>query len=149
MACNTESTEINGRKYTVTQWPAEKALVYKMTLAKVFGPGIATIFGQLNAFSGDSEDPDVNAKQTDALAKGLALIFETSSPEEIVHLIKSSIIGTMCDEGRITESKFTELYSGDNLNEVYKVFMFILKVNYGNFFKGQKAEELLAKVQAI
>jgi len=31
--------------------------------------------------------------------------------------------------------------------DVYKVFMFVVKVNYGNLLKGQKAEALLARVQ--
>jgi hypothetical protein len=75
------------------------------------------------------------------------LLFESNSPEEITALIKTAVIGVACDGTKITETTFNQTFSGDDLMDVYKVFMFVVKVNYGNLLKGQKAEALLARVQ--
>lgn len=140
MSCRTETQEIGMAEYSVTQWPATKAIVMKMRLLKTFGASVAILAGGALGGKGKSED-------TKSLSDGLHALFQDSSPEEIVALMKECVIGVACDGEKITSSSFEKLFSGDELTEVYKVFLFVLKVNYANLMKGQKAEKLLAKMQ--
>jgi len=142
MACNTETKQIGDREYSVTQWPATKSMLMKFRLAKAFGPSLATLM------SASTQDKQVDEQEEAlALSKGLSTLFQSSSPEELVTLMENCVVGTACDGKRITESSFNELFSGDDLMEVYKVFMFVLQVNYSNLFKGQLADRFLAKVK--
>ncbi len=144
MACQTETKEIGEHEYSVTQWPADKAMLMKMKLAKTFGASIATIASiALQSDKKKSSDAD----QAKALSEGIALMFESNTPEEVTTLIKSCVIGVAMDGTRITETSFNEKFSGDELMDVYKVFIFVIKVNYGNLLKGQKLEGLMARVQ--
>ena len=141
MGCRTESKMIGEREYSVTQWPATRSMLFKMKLIKTFGATLAIIVGQ----SSDSKNkPNDDAK---ALSKGLSVLFETNSPEDVVTLMKDSIIGVACNGTKITSSSFDELFSGDDLLEVYKVFIFILQVNYSNLMKGQLGDRLLTKLK--
>jgi len=144
MSCKTESKQIGDHEFSVTQWPVEKAMLMKFRLAKTFGAPLASIIG-------NSSDDKNSSDQDDALAisQGLSTLFQNSSPEDLVGLIKSCVIGTGCDGTRITETSFNELFSGDDMVEVYKVFIFVLRVNYANLFKGQLASRLLAKTQGV
>lgn len=146
MACKTESKQIGDHEYSVTQWPAEKSMLMKFRLAKAFGASLATIMGTA------SQTPSKGKKNTDqddakALSEGLSTLFQNNSPEELVALMKNCVVGVACDGKRITETSFNELFSGDDLLEVYKVFIFVLQVNYANLFKGQLADRFLAKMK--
>lgn len=142
MACQTETKEISDREFSVTQWPADKSILMKMRLAKTFGASLAAIIG--NSQGGDKSSDSDDAK---ALSQGLAMLFQANTPEEVTSLIKESVVGVAMDGTKITESRFNEVFSGDSLMDVYKVFMFVIKVNYGNLLTGQRVEGFLAKVQ--
>lgn len=135
MGCKTETKTIGEREYSVRQWPAEKAILMKFKLAKAFGASLATLLG------------NEGAEELDTISKSFALIFDNSSPEELVALMKSCIVNVACDGTKITETSFNELFSGDNLLEIYQVFIFVLQVNYSNLFQGQLADRYLAKLK--
>ena len=141
MSCKTESKEINGHTYSVTQWPPERSILTKFKLTKMLGPAIAKIAGISKAIGGEDKD-DVNT-----LAEGITELFVSTSPEEMLELLKTSVVGVARDGTKITESSFTEIFSGDDLTDVYKVFIFVLQVNYSNLLKGQLADRLLAQVE--
>lgn len=124
MGCKTESKQIGEKEFSATQWPAEKAILNKIKLIKIFGAGFALLAGKNN---------DVSS--------ALSTIFDNAEPEEITKLVKDFVIGSGCDGKRITESSFTEIFSGDDLMDVYKVFIFVIHVNYSNLLKGQWAEQ--------
>ena len=145
MACKTETKQIGDNEYSVTQWPAEKSMLMKFRLAKAFGASLATLMG-------NSPQTTKNKKPTEqgealALSEGFSVLFQSNSPEELVALIKNCVVGAARDGKRITESSFNELFSGDDLLEAYKVFVFVLQVNYSNLFKGQLADRFLAKMK--
>lgn len=142
MACKTENKQIGEHEYSVTQWPAEKAMLMKFRLTKAFGASITALVSSLP--TGKDKTDEAEAK---AVSNGIKTLFESSSPEELVSLIKSSVVGVARDGTRITEGSFNEYFSGDDLTEVYKVFIFVLQVNYSNLFKGQLVEGILAKVK--
>lgn len=144
MTCKTESKQIGDHEYSVTQWPADKSMLMKFRLAKAFGASLATLMGNSPQASKDKKVTEQD--ETLALSEGLSTLFQSNSPEELVALMKNCVIGTACDGKRITETSFNELFSGDELLEVYKVFVFVLQVNYSNLFKGQLADRFLAKM---
>lgn len=144
MACKTETKQIGDHEYSVTQWPAEKSMLMKFRLAKAFGASLAAIMG--NASQSDKKK-NTDKEDVLALSEGLSTLFDSSSPEELVTLMKNCVVGVACDGKRITETSFNELFSGDELLEVYKVFIFVLQANYSNLFKGQLADRFLAKMK--
>jgi len=144
MSCKTETTQIGDHEFSVTQWPADKSILMKMKLAKTFGASI----GLIASVALESTKKKISeAEEAKALSEGISSLFESNSPEEVTNLIKSCVVGVACDGTKITETTFNQIFSGDDIMDVYKVFMFVIKVNYGNLLKGQKAEALLAKVQ--
>lgn len=143
MACNTETKQIGDHEYSVTQWPADKSMLMKFRLAKAFGASIASLMGS----SPSKDKKNTEQEEAKALSEGLSTLFRSNSPEELVALMKNCVVGVACDGKRITESSFNELFSGDDLLEVYKVFVFVLQVNYSNLFKGQLADRFLAKMK--
>lgn len=138
MACETRTEQIGDHEYSVTQWSAQKAILTKFKLIKTFGAAITLLAGH------DTED---GAGEADALSNSLSTLFNNSSPEDIMNLMTECVVGVACDGKRITSTSFNELFSGDDLLDVYKVFAFVMRVNYGNLMKGQLAEKLLTKVQ--
>lgn len=144
MACKTETKQIGEHEFSVTQWPADKSMLMKFRLAKAFGASLATLMGSAPTSKNKKNTDQEEAK---ALSEGLSTLFQSNSPEELVALMKNCVVGVACDGKRITESSFNELFSGDDLLEVYKVFVFVLQVNYSNLFKGQLADRFLAKMK--
>jgi hypothetical protein len=142
MACNTETKQIGDSEYSVTQWPASKSILMKLKLVKSFGPSLTSL---MSAFSEDKKKQ--KDQEAAAISKALEILFQSTTPEELLKLIESSVIGVAKDGTRITESSFNEHFSGDNLMDVYKVFIFTLQVNYSNLFKGQLADRFLAKMK--
>lgn len=137
MACRTESKNIGEHEFSVTQWPAEKAMLMKLRLIKTFGGAIAGLASESDGELGDKLDDCI------------ASMFKSSTPEEIVDLIKTSVIGVACDGKRITPSSFEELFSGDDLMDMYKVFGFVVQVNFKHLMQGQQMSALLAKAKSV
>lgn len=135
MACRFESREIDEKTYTVQQWNATKALTMKLKLTKVFGPTFAMLF--------QKQGSDID------LSGALGALFEGRSVEDIVSLMTSCIDGVAVGDSRITTVNFDQYFDADNLMTIYKVFLFVIEVNYSKSF-GQWAEKIkgsLAKVQ--
>jgi hypothetical protein len=143
MACKTETRQIGDHEYTVTQWPAQKAILTKLKLVKTFGAALSILAGDTPSAKSKSKDKE----EAEALSNGLTALFNNSSPEELLKLMTDCIVGIMCDDKRITITSFDEIFSGEDLLDVYKVFLFVMQVNYGNLMKGQLAENFLAKMK--
>lgn len=143
MACKTETITIGEHEFSVTQWPATRSMLTKFRLIKTFGATLALIAGESSTKS-KKKNQDLDSK---ALSEGMSLFFKDNSPEEVVSLMKECIIGIACDDKRITDSSYEELFSGENMGMTYQVFIFVLKVNYAHLMKGQLASRLLAKVK--
>lgn len=139
MTCKTETKTIGERDYSVTQWPAEKSMLMKFRLTEILGPSLAQL--------AKLKDPSKDIDEFKVFSSALSELFKTNKPQDVVDMIKDTVIGVAVDSTKMTNSKFDELFSGDDLIECYKVFLFVLKVNYSNLFKGQLVDNLLAKLQ--
>lgn len=134
MVCKTETKQIEDKEYTVIQWPAEKAILMKLKLIKILGPALSSLVS--------NKDNEIDISNT------LSILFENSSPEELMSLIKECLTTGLAIEGkRVTENSFNEVFDTDDIILIYRLFVFVLEVNYSNFFKGQWGEGLLAKVK--
>ncbi len=146
MSCETFEENICGVQYVTTQWPATKQMVIKFKLIKMFGEAIFTIVESMNV-----KGKDKDAAQLAALKSALSTVFETSSPEELAGLITEILTlnnATKRDGTRISTTNYDQLYSGGDMKENYMALLFVIKSNYSAFFKGQKASDFLAKVEA-
>lgn len=139
MACRTETKVINDHEYSVTQWPVDRSLLTKMRLIKFFGPSLSQLLSL--------QDKEAGLK-VDVVEKMMTLLFASTTPEDVVDLIKDSVIGVARDGTKITDTSYVEHFSGDEMADVYKIFFFVLKVNYANLLKGQLVGDLLAKATA-
>lgn len=146
MACETREQNIGDVLYVTTQWPATKQVLMKMKIVSIFGEAIFDLVQGLNIKGKESEKQKA---QIDAFKSALDNLFSKSSPEEVTNFIKAVITsGETKREGvRISSNNFDEIYNDAGLMEMYKAFLFIVKANYADFFKGQKAEQLLAQVE--
>lgn len=147
MACKTESKQFGDHEYSVTQWPADKSMLMKFRLAKAFGAPITSLVGFLPDSKKSKEEKEL--METKAVSDGIKMLFESSSPEELVSLIKECVIGVSRDGTKITPSTYNEYFSGDDLMDIYKIFIFVIQVNYSNLFKGQLLGDPLAKVKGL
>lgn len=134
MACETQTKQIGEHEYSVTQFPAEKAMITKLKLIKCLGPAFAFLS---SVEKGDEEKE---------FSRAIELLFENSSPEDIVALVKQCVVGVARDGKKMIEADFNSYFSGDELLNAYKVFFFVLEVNYANLIPGRMSG-LLAKAK--
>lgn len=140
MTCNTENEIIGEVEYSVTQWPAEKALVIQLQLIELFGPSLAAVANQ-------KENEFDSAVIGDAVDK----LFSSHSPGQIFALMKEVMLGVGISSSEIKARKFQSadfnlLFSGDTMINAYKLFFFIIKVNYGSLISGHRLGGTMAKV---
>ena len=132
MACERESEMIGEHEYTCIQWPAETALRFKFRIGKILGSGLEGV---------NFEDPN-------GTMQALGNILANAEPDVLVELMRDVACSTFRDGSQIKAPHFNEYFSGSDLPILYKVFFFVLRVNYKDFFKGQVLEGLLAKAEA-
>lgn len=138
MSCKIETKNIKGRDYTVTQWPAEKALLLKFKLMKYLGASISTLI---------SLDQDGQGLDSEVLASTFHELFKSCSPQELVDFLKEIVMGCSRDGVRLDSSSFTTHFSGESLFDIYPVALFILSVNYSSLISGLRESGLVQKFQ--
>lgn len=144
MSCKTENTTIDGTDYVTTQYPAIMGMEFKMEVLKVLGPAITEI---LPAFV-KRTDNDID--QVALLGHAIDKMFSTAQPKDVVALIVRMLTTghTFRDGKPLNETEFNQVFAGDDMISVYKVFAFVLRTNYANFLSSQKLGDLLAKVES-
>ena len=130
--------EIDGMKFGVTPFMAGEALRLQSQLLKLFGPSFGAAIG---AFKKGTTDID-----GDALANALMFLFNQFSDEEVLfnlikRMMKNVVVEFTDDNGLVVlfdfaesyESRLTIVFQGKLLT-IYKVILFVLEVNYPDFF---------------
>lgn len=136
MACADESKEINGRSYYVVQMAPTKAIPIQLKLTKIFGSSLGKLGSVMR---GNFKD------QAEALGGAVTALFENSSEEEIFALIKTVVETAKVDGKPIN---FDVAFQGEHLVDVYKVFFWVLGVNFSSFFGGSGLNGFLEKAKA-
>jgi hypothetical protein len=126
MACRQETLVIDEDTYLVFQLPPSEALPLKFTLAKMIGPSLSNIIEVIEN-AGDDE-----TEVGKAIINGITKVFETSDPEEVTNLIKK-VVSRVRKNGK--HVIFDEDFQ-DDFKTLYRIFFWVLQVNFGNFFEG-------------
>lgn len=142
MATAEESKTINGRQYYVVQMAPEKAIVLQLRLTKILGGAIGALAPALTK----SANLDSTAR-TAAMAGSVAALFANATEEEVFALIASVVTTAKVDGARIV---INDHFQGEYLGDLYKVFFWVLGVNFSSFFGAGGLDGLLSKFrQAI
>ena len=118
---------IDDATYTVTQLPARRAIKLKAKLLKLFGPVIAQFF-----VISDSKDDSQEYKST--FVRAVEKFALDIDPNTIDTLIVEILQGVRKNGMELTQATIDVEFSGD-IAGIYKLIMFVLEVNYLNFFQ--------------
>lgn len=156
MSCRTETTNINGREISVTQWSVETAALRQLRLLEIFGSPLATIMGQVmeqdamkNPKSGKKEEASLLSAGVGSFGVGIQQLFKNANPKDLMSFIKECIIDVAIDGTKVTSSTFQTVFTVDSLMEMYQVFWFVIKVNYGNFIPGSLLDAIKMKLPGL
>ena len=124
--------------YHVTPFKGRKALRINYRLAKLLTPSIGALSGMLSSLKSKDikslGDIDIDGE---AISKALDGLFERYSEDEILDLLLMILENTeRGEEGKevfITEESFDEFFAC-NLISAFKVAVFVIQVNFPDFF---------------
>lgn len=114
----TEKTNIGDHEYSVRQWDATKAMMMQLKTAKYLGKAISVF-----AAGGDV---------TGNLLGHIDEILDGVDEEKFIGFVKSVVCDAIRDGERMVLARFDEYFQGDVM-DAYKVFAFVLKVNFADF----------------
>lgn len=157
MSCKTYDQTINGVQYVTTQWSATRAFTMKLKIVQMFGDALfeltrASISDDKKENAKESNvEKDISPVQILGVQTALSKLFEKHQPEAIVAFVKNALScgATKRDGLRIVNGNFDQIFDDAGLGEMYKAFFFVVKSNYEDFFKGQKAAKILAKAEQL
>lgn len=128
---DTKDREIDGCKYTATQFPAREGLKVKAKLVKVIAPFLLPLLGGKSStslvnrnFSEVDIDPSL-------LSQAIEIIIRELHEDDIVIFVLRLLSCTRKDGKEITPELFDLEFAGEYAT-LYKVLSFIIEIN--NFF---------------
>lgn len=137
----TDNNEVE-HKYFVIQKPAMQGELLKFELVRMLGPAIGCL---KEITTGGKVD---KGKALEAFGSAIQSIFTTTDPDATIQWLQKLVINITRDEVRISTTNFDEIYT-DNMMEFYKACVFVLEVNFANFFKGVKLGATLTKMTSL
>ena len=122
----TKEEIIDGDNYTVTQFPARKAINIKAKLLRLFGSSLAQLV--LN----DDTSDNLNLKNQSMISafQDLTANLNEKDFENLVVVLLSSVR----KNGIELTPEIIDLEFAGQLETLYKVLWFVLRVNYESFF---------------
>lgn len=141
MATLDATTEINGRTYFVVQMPPTKAVVVQMRLTKILGGSLRTLLPAI--VPGASKD---HLSRSVAVAGAIGSLFEAATEQELSDLI-FDVVRTAKVDGKPIDIDTS--FRGEYLMDLYKVFLWVLGVNYGSFFGEGGLDAWIAKFKVF
>jgi hypothetical protein len=142
-----KKTVIDGVTFQVAPFMAVEGLRLKAHLVRTFGPALGELLGGIDLGAADEEkgggiaDIDLGG---DSFAKGLEKLLEQLTEDGFVALISrilKNVIATWNEDGKSRSISFgqdfetaMQLVFLGRLFSVYELIIFVLKVNYPDFF---------------
>lgn len=120
----TEMTTIGEHQYTATQLPAMEGMALLEWLMKKIGPGLEVMFG---------EDSDVAQTK---LMQGVGTIFKNLSGKDLEYLYNQLCEHCMVNDVGMDKPQIKQFHFAGNYGEYMKWVIWMLQVNYQNFFDG-------------
>jgi Phage tail assembly chaperone protein, TAC len=139
MALKKETLEVNGNTYLYIQLSPSEALPLQMKISKIIGPAIAHLMQHLTGDNRSDNEAGI------AIAGAFSEIFSDCDPEELTKLIKTVVVRVRKNGKHVV---FDEDFQ-DDLELLYRLFFWALKVNFGNFIKGVGAKVGLTKLENV
>lgn len=135
MALNSREKEIEGSLYKVGQLPVDRALKLKHRIFKIAGPTLKSVgdaFGE-------------GAADLGSLGDAVMKLTETSSGDDFVEMVNELLHNASRDGKDLAGKKWTIAFGGEMM-VLYKVVMFAIEVNFGDFFDAGRS--LIARLAA-
>lgn len=120
---------IGNSNYEVTQLPARRALRLQIKLIRIFGSSLAKLLN----LTEQSENFSLSVNM-ESLQEALPLLFEQTEEEELSKLIVFVLSSVRKDGVELTDSVIDMEFCG-KLDELLKVFWYVIEVNYSSFWK--------------
>lgn len=141
MTVKDENKTINGRQYYVVQMPPSEALVLQLKLTRILGGAIGALAPALS-----SNAKVDGAGRSAAMAGAMGALFANATEQEVFGLMRDVVTTAKVDGERVQIDKH---FQGEYLSDVYKVFFWVLGVNFASFFGEGGLDGLLAKFQKV
>jgi hypothetical protein len=133
---------IDGVTFQVAPFMAVEGLKLKAHLVRTFGPALGEILGGIEGFNFDSlEDLSLGG---DGITKGIEKLLEQLDEDRFIGLIKrllANVIAVWKEDGKSRSISFgqdfetaMQLVFLGKLFSIYELMIFVLKVNYPDFF---------------
>lgn len=117
---------IDGSNYTVTQFPARRAIRLKAKLIKLFGPVLAQVFLTTDTKTSDDQ------KKSD-LIKAVELLACSIDENQFENLAIELLASTRKNGVELTGPNIDLEFAGD-MAALYQVMWFVVEANFSNFF---------------
>ena len=139
---------INESVYSVTQMPARRAIRLKAKLFKQFGAGITQFLLNYDERKKDKNNQNVNPAlhsvlqeenlrssilKNDCYVKAIKMISESLDEKQFDELLMEILQGVRKGGVELTREIVDQQFAGELLT-LYQVILFVLEVNYGDFF---------------
>ena len=132
----TEERMINGVTYSVAQFIPTEALKYQLVLTKLISKPLAGLYstadlGALKKMKDDNEATSFIDAGIDFEA-GISQLADAIDPEKHTKFIKNMLRHVTAD-GIAVANQFDNVFMG-KVMDIYRVLMFVIEVNYPDFF---------------
>lgn len=119
----TQEKIIDGATYSVTQFPARRALRLKARLMKLFGPVLAQLFVAATSKTQDNND----------FVKAIEILGDHIDENTFESLCMELMVGVRKNGHELTPATIDLEFAGD-IATLYQVLWFVIEVNFANFF---------------
>lgn len=129
--------KINGRTFKVNRLLASEALVLQARVFKVFGPAISS-FGEIMQGHGTDKTEEQKARSNSAAMAALAGVIRELDPREYAKLISDIVSVAMIERGNgdYGHCDLDGDFQDDQQEDILPVVLFVLREQFGSFFKG-------------
>ncbi len=147
MSFVTQSKVIDGIDVKVTPFPAAEAIKIQALLLRLVGPAVGRAVGALDNVVGSARLGDLKI-DGEGLAGAIAELAQKLPEEQLLETIKRLLRGALCtitgDDGQKRAVDFSNPSTFDNSLDlvfqgrtmaIYSVIVFVLQVNYPDFFQ--------------
>lgn len=129
MAVKTRTTTLKGHKIEVTQHLGRRSLRLKSRLIKLLAPSVGTAIQQKVKKGVKLLDQNIDLGKVGEAIMQLHDLDENAYEDLILEIL----VSTRFDGRELDAATFDDVFAGE-LSLMYHVVVFVLKVNYGDFF---------------
>lgn len=123
-----EEKVFNKKKFTLVKLPASESILLKFELINLFGPAIGSL---ISLFKDSSNDSEIDLT---LLGEAIGSAFTGINPKR-AHEMLTQICEYCFVDGK--KQPFDYMFVDSPMTDIYKVFGWVLEVNFSDFFGGK------------